>query len=179
MFETERLIIRKFTGSDWSDLHEYLSKPVIYRFEKGSPITSDEAKNISDERSVSSDFFAVVLKSNKKMIGHLYFSQTEPIEFATWVLGFIFNPDFHSLGFCTEASARIIQYAFEELNAHRITAYCNPLNAASWKVLEKIGMVKEGFFKERAFLVRDSENNPIWQDSYAYAILNRLKKSIQ
>ena len=44
----------------------------------------------------------------------------------TWELGYIFNPDYHNQGYCTEASSALIDFAFRELHAHKIVAFCNP-----------------------------------------------------
>lgn len=175
MLETDRLIIRKFAHNDWMDLYEYLSLGETYIFEPGDPVTKEEAQKITIERSTSDDFFAVLVKEKNKMVGHLYFHHTEPEEFLTWELGFIFNPVYQKRGFCTEASNEIIEYAFNDLNAHKVVAYCNPENKASWKVLEKIGMAREGFFKQKAFFRKDVNNIPLWHDCYAYGLLNDEK----
>ncbi len=84
--ETKNLIIRNHIDSDWKDLYEYLSLPEIYRFEPGEPITSEDAKAMTLERCKCNDFFAVILKKNKKMIGHLYFHHRDPKHFRTWEL---------------------------------------------------------------------------------------------
>ena len=171
MLESKRLYIRSFEKSDWNDLYEYLSLQEIYRFEPGAPITEKEAQKLTEERSKTESFKAVILKENKKMIGHLYFNHTQPEHFMTWELGYIFNPKFYNFGYATEASREIIRYAFAELKAHRIIANCNPNNTPSWKLLEKIGMRKEGFFKKKDFFRRDEKGNPLWLNCYQYAIL--------
>jgi len=171
MIETVRLIIRKHKETDWKDLYEYLSLKEIYVFEPGEPITEEDSKKIIIERSIGNDFYAVVLKNENKMIGHLYFHHTEPKEYLTWELGFIFNPTYHNRGFCTEASRRIIKHGFDNLNIHKVVSYCNPENIASWKVLEKTGMKREGFFRKEGFFRRDENNNPLWHDCYTYGIL--------
>ena len=173
MLETERLILRKFRREDSNDLFEYLSSPEIYRFEPGDPITIEQSRMLCIERSRGNNFFAVETKLQHKVIGHLYFEQIQPSEFMTWELGYIFNPKYQGKGYCTEASRRIIEYGFHDLHAHRITAFCDPQNPASWLVLEKLGLKREGFFKEKAFFRRDEENEPIWHDCYAYGILDK------
>lgn len=172
MIETERMIIRKFRPADFQDLFEYLSLAETYRFEPGEPITIDEVKHICIQRANSDNFFAVELKQIHKMIGHLYFNQISPDEYRTWELGYIFNPVYQNKGYCTEASQNIIAFAFKELHAHKIIAFCNPNNIASWRVLEKAGLQREGFFKQKAFFKRDAKGNPIWHDSYAYGLVD-------
>jgi RimJ/RimL family protein N-acetyltransferase len=126
--------------------------------------------NLALERSRGNDFLAVEEKASRKMIGHLYLKQVDPLEFMTWELGYIFNPRFFNKGYCTEASKAAVDYVFSELGAHRVVAFCNPLNAASWRVLEKIGMRREGLFLKKAFF-RKNGSLPLWHDCLAYGIL--------
>ena len=175
MIETDRLLIRKFKVSDYNDLYEYLSDPVTYVFEPGSPVTLGEAKVLARQRSKGNDFSAVVLKQNNKMIGHLYLEHLEPKERLTWELGYIFNPAYQRKGYASKASAALTDYAFKNFVVHRIMARCNPDNIASWKLLERIGFKREGYFKKWGFIHRDDNGNPIWTDAYEYS---RIEESI-
>jgi [ribosomal protein S5]-alanine N-acetyltransferase len=169
--DTGRLTVRSFQEADAADLHEYLSLPATYVFEPGGPVTMEEAQRLARERSAGIDFLAVVLKAESKMIGHLYFHRIDPQEFMTWELGFIFNPGYQRKGYCTEASRALVEYACAARQVHKVVAFCNPLNLASWKVLEKIGMKREGCFEKKAFFKRDAAGNPIWHDCWAFGLL--------
>ncbi len=169
--ETDRLIVRSHEASDSLDLYEYLSLPETYVFEPGSPITLEESKELALARSKGSAFVAVVLKSDNKMIGHLYFTQVEPKEFMTWKLGYIFNPKYQRKGYAIEAADSIVKWGFDNCNIHRIMARCNPKNTASWKLLERIGFEREGHFKKVAFFTKDPKGNPNWHDAYEYSKL--------
>jgi len=171
MIETERLLIRTFAPSDWKDMWEYLSDSVAYVFEPGEPISEEQAVALSKERSNSKDFLAVELKQNRKVIGHLSFRQVDRMELQTWELGYIFNPLYQMQGFATESVRAIVTYGFNELHVHRIVANCNPENIASWRVLEKAGFVREGLQRKSIFFRIDIDGKPIWQDTFAYAIL--------
>jgi len=171
MLTTERLIIRPFLESDYKDLHEYLSLKETYRFEPGDPITLEVAKKLCVERAKGTNFWAAVLKENNKLIGHVSFFQTEPIFFLTWEIGYIFNPAYQNKGYATEAARAIVNHAFKELGAHRVIGCCNPENVPSWKVLEKCGMRREGYFRKKAFFRRNEHGEPLWFDSYEYAVL--------
>lgn len=171
MIKTSRLLIRPFQGQDYSSLFEYLSNPTIYRFEPGEPISLEQARALALERSRETDFWAVVLKDDQKMVGHLYFKHIEPKEFLTWELGYIFNPVFQNKGYATESAIGLIQYGFEHMGIHRVIAHCNPENMASWRVLEKIGMKREGHFRKNIFFHTTSDGSPLWIDTYEYAIL--------
>ncbi|KNY27176.1 GNAT family N-acetyltransferase [Pseudobacteroides cellulosolvens] len=171
IMETERLIIRNFRVDDWEDLYEYLSQKDVLKYEPENESDEEECKKKAIERSQSNIFWAVCLKDSNKMIGHIYFNQTGPVDFLTWEIGYIFNPKYYGKGYATEASQRILQFGFEELNAHRIIGMCNPENTASWKLLERLSMRLEGHHKKKAFFRRREDGEPIWHDAYQYAML--------
>jgi len=171
MIESDRLIVRRFAEDDWRDLYEYLSLPETYEFEPGAPVGEDEARSLASERTRGETFYAVRLKDGGKMIGHVYLGPEGPPEYATYELGYIFNPAYCRKGYCTESSALVLDRAFGELGAHRVVAYCDPRNLASWRVLEKLGMRLEGLFRQRAFFRRGPDGAPLWHDCRAYAML--------
>ena len=169
---TERLIIRPFLENDYEDLFEYLSLQETYRFEPGAPISIEEARRITSVRAKGTNFWAVTLKDgNKKLIGHVSFIHTEPKFYLTWEIGFIFNPAYQGKGYASEASHALINYAFTKLGAHRVMGFCSTENIASWKVLEKCCMTREGLLRKNAFFRKDKDGQPLWMDSYEYAIL--------
>lgn len=171
MIQTSRLLIRSFQPEDYTALFEYLSNPVVYRFEPGQPISLEQAKELAKERAQGTDFWAVILKSTQEMAGHLYFKQIEPKAFLTWELGYIFNPAFHNQGYATESAAGLVHYGFEHFGIHRVVAHCHPENVASWRVLERIGMRREGTFRKNVFFRRGEDGSPLWEDSFEYAFL--------
>jgi len=173
LIETNRLCIRQFMLSDYNDLYEYLSDPVTYIFEPGKPISLEEAQELVSQRSAGNDFWAVILKQDNKLIGHLYFKQLEPKERMTWELGYIFNPRYQKKGYASEASTALTDYAFANYQVHRIMARCNPENVASWKLLEKIGFTREGCFSKYGFIHKDDSGRPIWNDVYEYSKLEK------
>ncbi|MBY9077401.1 GNAT family N-acetyltransferase [Paenibacillus sp. HN-1] len=175
--ETERLIVRKFSENDWSDLHEYLSQEQVLKYEPDGVSSEEDCKYIARERAEGDCFWAVSLKDTNKMIGHVYFGQKEPAEFNTWMIGYIFNPAFYGKGYATEACQGILKYGFEDLGIHRVMALCSPENAPSWRLLERLNMRREGHFKKEAFFRRTDDGQPLWHDAYQYAILNEEWKS--
>jgi [ribosomal protein S5]-alanine N-acetyltransferase len=171
IIETERLILRKFSSDDWKDLYEYLSQESVVKYEPYEVFTEDKCKESAIKRSQNDAFWAVCLKDNNKLIGNVYFEQQEPEEFLTWEIGYVFNPSYYGKGYATESCKGILNYAFEQLNARRIVAMCNPKNTASWKLLERLNMKREGHLKKNIFFKYDKEQQPIWNDTYEYALL--------
>ena len=64
-----------------------------------------------------------------------------------------------------------MSYGFEQLQARRIVAMCNPENTSSWKLLERLHMRREGHLRKNIYFKRDEQGKPIWNDTYEYAIL--------
>lgn len=174
MLETERLIVRPLRASDYKDNYEYMSAPETYRFEHGEPISLKESKKFCRVWSSkkTTNFWVTELKSNSKVIGHLSFFPEHRPEFKTWRIGYIVHPTYYGQGYTTEFTRAVIKYAFTELGAHRIVAYCSPDNIASWKIMEKCGMRREGTLKKEFLWRNDKDGKSIWLDSYCYAILD-------
>ena len=55
---------------------------------------------------------------------------------------------------------------------HRIYAECDPENAASRHLLERLGFEREAHLKQNVFFWRDREGNPIWKDTFICGKLN-------
>ncbi len=61
----------------------------------------------------------------------------------------------------------MLGFGFRTLRLHRIYATCDPRNIGSAKVLEKVGMQKEGRMRENLKL-KDG-----WRDSLLYSVLEQ------
>lgn len=170
--ESQRLIIRRFMPIDADDLYEYLSREEVVRFEPyGVATKKNDCIIEAKRRSGDKNFWAVCQKESGKVIGNLYFARQEPDRINTWEMGYVFNSDYWSRGYAREACEALIDYAFVNLNAHRIVAYCNPKNVASWKLLERLRFSREGHLVKNMYFKKDAYNNPIWSDTYIYAML--------
>ncbi|GKX30892.1 ribosomal-protein-serine acetyltransferase [Vallitalea longa] len=181
VLETDRLFIRRFCPEDWSDMYDYLSQEQVVKYEPYNVLSKEECKQLAIARSDNKAFWAVCLKVNNKLIGNVYFQQQKPEEFLTWEIGYVFNPTYYKKGYATEACKRVMKYGFENLGVHRIIGKCNPENTSSWRLLERLMMRKEGYFKKIAFFSKSDNGQPIWHDCYQYAILDEefLSDSIE
>ena len=169
MIETKRLLLRPFQNGDADDLFAYLSKEEVVRFEPYGTLTYEQAVAQAELRANDPDFIAVQLKTGG-VIGNLYFSKAE---FDSWELGYVFNNTYWKNGYATEAAHALLKHAFEELNVRRVIAKCNPQNENSWRLLERLGLRREGHLLQSVYFFVDPEGNPIWHDTYEYAILKQ------
>jgi Acetyltransferases, including N-acetylases of ribosomal proteins len=167
IINTERLIIRHFEETDANDLYDYLTKKEVLEFEPYEPFSFEAAVSEAKRRSEDKNFYAVALKTGK-VIGNLYLAQGD---FGNWELGYVFNRDYWGSGYAFESAKALITYAFGNMNARRIVAMCNPLNAHSWKLLERLTFRREGTLIKNVYFNKDDNGNPIWLDTYEYGLL--------
>lgn len=167
LFETTRLILRKYREEDLHDLYEYLSDPEVVRFEPYQSMSMDAVKETLARRIASDEMIAVELKETGKMIGNVYLGkrECETLEF-----GYVFNKNFWGKGYAFEACLALIDQVFAD-GIHRIYAECDPLNPGSWKLLERLGFTREAFLKKNVYFWKDSAGDPIWKDTYIYSKL--------
>ncbi len=165
---TPRVLLRRFQPEDFEDLYEYLSDEEVVRYEPYPPYTREQCRLEAVRRSKNNEFLAVCLRESGKLIGNLYFSKRD---YGTWELGYVFHRHYHGFGYATEAARALLDYGFREENVRRVVASCNPENDASWKLLERLHMRREGHELKNIYFKTDSDGKPLWQDSYHYAIL--------
>lgn len=160
---TQRLHIRKFEIQDWQSVVNYMSDQTVMHYMPEGVLTAQQVqKFISDNRD-EAKHFAIVLREQSQVIGHLvfhpYFGEH------TYEIGWVLNPAYYRKGYASEAAQALLDYGFTKMKLHRIIATCQPENIASYRVMEKIGMRREGFFKKCIPYGDD------WWDEYYYAIL--------
>ncbi|WEG19067.1 GNAT family protein [Alkalihalophilus pseudofirmus] len=63
-------------------------------------------------------------------------------------LGYWIGVPYWGKGYGTEAAKALLTYGFEETGLNRIYAAAYTVNPASWKVMEKIGLEREGVLKQ-------------------------------
>lgn len=169
--ETERLILRRYESRDFDDLYEYLSDPEVVEFEPYKAQTAEETRENLLWRISSEAMIAVELKENGKMIGNVYLGDGD---FGSKELGYVFNKKFWHKGYAKEACEAVIEKCFRD-GIHRIIAYCDQKNPASFRLLERLGFRREGDFRQNVYFWKDENGNPIWKDSFEYALLNGEK----
>jgi [ribosomal protein S5]-alanine N-acetyltransferase len=177
--ETERLILRRFQPGDGEDLHEYLSREEVVKFEPYSIYNETESRAEALRRSEDPAFWAVCLNDSGKLIGNLYFQQQMPDHFRTWELGYVFNNEFQGCGYAAEACRKLLEYGFTSLQIRRVTAHCDPDNAPSWRLLERLNLRREGHFLQTGYFKNDEQGRPKWHDTYAYGLLEKEWQSLR
>lgn len=154
---TERLTLRAMSPRDADDMYEYARREDVTEYLRWSPhpsrgYTSDYLRYIRSRYNLGEFYdWAVTETKSGKMIGTCGFTCFDlPNNSAE--IGYVLNPDYHGLGYGTEAAERVVRFGFEELGLHRIEARFMRENKASLHVMEKLGMTLEGYRRDGMFI---------------------------
>ena len=173
---TARLRIREFTEGDYSALRDMDSRPEFNTYERVSASETETRQSLDESISTQLDVprtvyrLAITIPPADRVIGIIKIS-CQFAKIREWEVGWAVHPDEWDRGIATEAARCIIDWAIKELNVHRVVAYCHADNAPSVRVMEKLGMLRDGRLREVRWL------NGRWWDEYVYAVLEREWKS--
>ena len=145
--KTARLILRPFQPSDVEAAFTWFGHPVVMQFTVTGPDKSIEGTRrrlIYFEEHQRAHGFSkwIILDADSGVaIGD---SGLLVLEEYGWVdLGFRLTQQYWGRGLATEAASAWVNVAFDELHMERLGAFAHPKNAASVRVLEKLGFQVE------------------------------------
>ncbi len=175
----ERLKLRLVTQADLSAIHTLHKLPETNEYNTlGIPKNMAETESIVKawieghrQPRIKSYIFAVEKRADKEFIGLLGF-RLGASKFKRGEVWYKIHPNFWRQGYATEALNSVIDFGFDSLGLHRIEAGCAVENQGSIKVLEKVGMTREG--RGRQVLPLSSG----WSDNYEYAIIDTDTRSL-
>lgn len=169
--ETNRLIIRPMIPADLYFVHDYLKDPETMKYFVEGPYTVNKVRELINRNQKTPIRYVIQKRDTYEIIGQVSLSFWYVKD--TYQLGFIIKKEFQNNGYGTESAKRILKYAFESLDAHRVLSTCHPDNLPSIRVIEHLNMRQEGDFKSSVHY-KDS----IWWDMYFYAILKEEYNSL-
>ena len=169
--ETKRLHLREFIETDWPALLAYQNDPLYLRYYPWAEQNEAGAKEFVQmfmEQQVEQPRhkfqLAMILKSEGKLIGNVGIRVNDP-EQGEANIGYELGSAHWGNGYATEAARAIMSFGFESLNLHRVWSWCVAQNIGSARVMEKLGMTREGRLREREFIKSE------WHDHLIYAML--------
>ena len=179
ILETHRLLMRDFIEADWQAVFLYQSDPLYLRYNDWTHGTQKDVCEFiqifidqQKEQPRTKFQLAVVLKEETQLIGNCGIRVNDR-EMREANIGYELNTQYWGQGYATEAAQAILKFGFEELGMHRIRSWCVAENVASVRVLEKIGMLREGHLGEKELI------KGRWYDNFLYAILDHEWKASQ
>jgi RimJ/RimL family protein N-acetyltransferase len=169
--ETPRLVLRELADDDATAVQAYAGDPEVVRYLEWGPNTlEDTARFLAMARTAreaaprTAYHLAVVLKTGGRLIGGCRIEIRSPAN-GSGDLGYVLARRHWGHGYATEATRALVDFGFGRLALHRIWATCDVSNQVSARVLEKLGMRREGHLRQSA------RRRGEWRDAYLYAIL--------
>ena len=171
-YRTSRLVLRPFTPDDLEPFMAMHADPEIVRYVPYPPLTREKAEErlqaIATMTAIDDEAenlrLAVVLPDTGEVIGDVSM-WCSPGDRLQAEIGYVFNAGSQGRGYATEAVSELLRIGFEEAGLHSITANADARNAASVRVMDRIGMRREAHFIQGAWEKGE------WVDEVEYAIL--------
>lgn len=152
--ETERLLLRKLTMRDASDMFHYCQDREVARhvlWEAHTSILETRAYiryNLYQYRSGEPGSWGIVLRETGRVVGTIGYMSYNA-DNSTVEIGYSLAREHWGKGLMTEALRAVIEETFRTLKVHRIEAMHFTDNPASGRVMAKCGMTHEGHMRER------------------------------
>lgn len=153
--DTPRLILRPYIPTDaqaivrisnnmnvvrWTSSH-----PFPYELKHAQDFLDKRASELAEGKAVA---FAATIRESGELVGGVGIRLELAQERGE--IGYMIGEPHWGQGYATEATSRVLRYAFEDLNLSRVNASVHATNGGSIRVLEKLGMVKEGVQRQHA-----------------------------
>jgi RimJ/RimL family protein N-acetyltransferase len=152
ILETNRLILRHLTTDDTAFIIELLNEPSFIQNigDRNVRTEEDALRYILNGPIESYDkngfgLFMVELKDSSVSIGMCGLLKRDNLPDVD--IGFAFLPKYWMKGYAFESASSVLKYAKETIGLKRILGIVNPNNAASIRVLEKLGLKYESMVK--------------------------------
>lgn len=160
VLETERLVLREVTMDDLDWYIEHFSRPEMV---EGQDHPAPESREVAEAelRRYIVDLFknrdgfrwGISLRGDRMLIGSLgYYKWARPSGHMAEV-GYDLQREHWGKGIMSEAMRAIIDFGFERMRLTRIEAFVFLHNERSWRMLERLGFVREGLLRSRGFTV--------------------------
>ena len=170
--ETPRLLLRPFADADLEAFLAYRSDPEVARYQSWE---TPYPRAVAEEFVRRMKNMTVLLPGKWLQLVVERLGQPGVVGDVTLHLldrhqaeiGFTLARAFQGNGYASEAVVRLLDYVFDEMQLHRVSATCDAANLASVRLLERVGMRREGHFLDHSWF------KGAWCSEYLYAILRR------
>ena len=153
VLHTDRLTLRPFTLEDVPEVARLVGDQRVaeYTANIAHPYSEDDARSwieTHEERFEKGELVnaAITDRADGTLVGAVGIGLHPP--HARGELGYWIGVPFWNRGYASEAARELVRYAFDAHDLNRVYAMHLAHNPASGRVLEKIGMKREGTLRE-------------------------------
>ncbi|MEZ5962320.1 MAG: GNAT family protein [Planctomycetota bacterium] len=154
---TTRLVLRRFEASDTEEAVAQQRDPRIRRWVRAiEPLEVVRAKvaRFGDPwHGEDGEWLAIVVSRREEpgMIG-LFAVRIESAADGIVEIGYTMRVDVQRRGYALEAARHLLAWLLDEVGVRKVVARCASPNVASYRLLEKLGMRREGVLREHCVL---------------------------
>ena len=173
LLKTLRLVLRPLAEGDLAAFAAYRSDPEVARYQSWTaPYSLEQAGRLLEDMNRGSpgtpgSWFQLAIERQAQpgIIGDCAFQvlANDPRQAQ---IGFSLARAYQRQGYAAEGVRGLLDYLFTEYQLHRVTATCDALNLLSARLLERLGMRREGHYLQNIWF------KGAWGDEFAYAILD-------
>ncbi|WP_270181318.1 GNAT family N-acetyltransferase [Alkalihalobacillus sp. CinArs1] len=171
--QSARLALRPFKESDLDEFVAYRADPDVARYQSWDDYTKEDGIAFFEEMAnarfdAPGEYYQIAfeLMETNDLIGdcvvHPLAEDPRQVE-----IGFTLARKFQGKGYAYEALTTLLDYLFVDLKKHRAFAVSDVKNEGSVRLLENLGMRREGHFVQNIWFKGE------WGSEYLYAILNK------
>jgi len=171
--ESQRLHLRDYQADDAAKVHAMLQEPDYWRHQAGDQPDLKRVEALmawaGQEQSMEprlNYYLAAILKDTGEIVGEGVIKVLDPVH-RQGELGFGVAKPHWNKGLATEISKTLLTVAFSTLNLHRVQALASPDNKGAIRVMQKLGMGREGLLRDVA------QVKGRWWSSVVYSVLDR------
>ncbi len=169
---SSRLTLREYDETDFTALRAIHADPIVQQMRGNAVLTEQETRDeityvlaAQDEQPRQRYQFIIEQSRTQTVIGYCRLTVTD-WRVSSAEMGYFLHQQAWGQGFATEAGEALLALGFLELPLHRITAGCWSANMASARVMEKLGMRREGYLRDAQWV------NGARGDTLLYALLH-------
>ena len=166
--ETDRLILRDQIETDLHDLHRLWSdtETMYYLEDLITRSIEESAKQLNTGiANADGHYFSICEKTTGHIMGCIGYTLigTTPLGKIAH-MGYMLLPEYHGIGYMTEAVKKVLEFAFTKDDCIRISTGCIKSHEASLRVMEKSG------FRKEAENIKAQYHDGTMKDRVEYAI---------
>lgn len=169
---TDRLLLREITWNDLDSIHHLHSVPEVDEYNTlGIPKNIDETRelmrpDIEAKRKDPQERYTwrIILQDSAEFIGLAGMTLSND-KFRLGEIYYKLMPEYWGKGYATEVAKSLVLAGFDKFQLHKVEAGVATDNERSIRVLEKVGMTREGL-RRKILPIRG-----VWKDNFHYAIV--------